>query len=82
MYRIYGLRLGPNFVLQLVAGKNFYLWLMVEKMHAFAVLYDKYLRPYHRSDTNFMTTVKCTNPKTEIKVKSLKYISWKYKSTY
>ena len=66
MYRVCGLRLGPNFVLWLAADKNFYLWLTVEKMHAFAVFTDKYLRPYGFSDTIFTATVNCTNPKSEI----------------
>ena len=66
MYRVCGLRLGPNFVLWLAADKNFYLWLTVEIMHAFAVFSDKYLRPYGCSDTIFAVTVNCTNPKSEI----------------
>ena len=44
MYRVYGLRLGPNFVVRLAADKNFYLQLTVEKMHAFAVFNDFNLR--------------------------------------
>ena len=36
MYRVCGLRLGPNFGVWPAAGKNFYLWLTVEKMRAFA----------------------------------------------
>ena len=48
------------------ADKNFYLRLTVEKMHAFAVFSDKYLRSYGCSDTNFTAGIKCTNPKTEI----------------
>ena len=38
MYRIFGLQLGPNFVAQLAAGKNFYLRLTVEKIYVFVVL--------------------------------------------
>ena len=44
MYRVYGLRLDPNFVVRLAADKNFYLQLTVEKMHAFAVFNDFNLR--------------------------------------
>ena len=66
MYRVSGLRLGLNFVVRLAADKNFHLWLTVEKMHAFAVFNDKYLRPCDRSDTNLTTTVDYTNPKTEV----------------
>ena len=66
MYRVCGLRLGPNFVLRLVTEKNFYLRLTFEKMHAFVVFKDKYLRPYGCSNTNVMATVNCTNSKTEI----------------
>ena len=31
MYRVCGLRLGPNFVVQVVADKKFYLRLTIEK---------------------------------------------------
>ena len=39
MYRVYGLRLGPNFVVQLAAVQNFHLRLTVEGMHAFVDIY-------------------------------------------
>ena len=52
--------------LLLAADNNFYLWLTVEKIHAFAVFNDKYLRPYRCSDRNFTATVNFTNPKTQI----------------
>ena len=52
--------------MRVAAGKNFYLRLTVEKMHAFAVFNDKYLRSNGCSDTNFTATIKCTNLKTEI----------------
>ena len=70
-----------NFIIIFAADKNFYLRLTVEKVHAFLILNDKYLRLHGCSDTNFRATVKCTNPETEIKVKSLKYKSLEYKST-
>ena len=38
MYRVCSVRLGLNFVVRLVAEKNFYLRLMVNKLHAFTVL--------------------------------------------
>ena len=38
MYRVCGLRLGPKYVEQLAAEKDFYLRLPVEKMNAFVVL--------------------------------------------
>ena len=81
MYRVYGLRLGPNFVLRLGADKSFSLRLTIEKVHTFAIFNDKYLQPYDCSDISFTATVKCTNPKTEIKVKPLKYKSLEYKLT-
>ena len=37
---------GSNVVVRLVVDKKFYFLLTVEKMHAFAVFIDKYLRPY------------------------------------
>ena len=66
MYRVYSLQLGLHFVVGLVAEKNFYLGLKVEKLHAFAVFKNKYLRSYGCSNTNFTSTVNRTNPKTEI----------------
>ena len=69
MYSIYGIQLGPNFVLWLAADKNLYLRLTVAKIHAFLVLNKKYLQPYGCSNINFTAAVKCTNSKTEIKVK-------------
>ena len=65
-YRVCSLVLGPNFVVLLAAGKNFYLPSTVEKMHVFAVFKDKYLRIYGCSDTNFTAPVNCANLKTEI----------------
>ena len=50
----------------LAVGKNFYLWLSVKKMHAFAIFRDKYLRSYGCTDINVTVTVSCTNPKTQI----------------
>ena len=35
--RACGLWLGPNVLVRLAAGKNFYLWLITEKIHASAV---------------------------------------------
>ena len=56
-YRVCSLVLGPNCVVLLAGGKNFYLPLTVEKMHAFAVFKDKYLRIYGCSDTDFTAPV-------------------------
>ena len=53
MYGVFGLRLGPNFVVRLAADKNFCLQLTVEKMQAFAVFNDRNLWPYGCSDTYF-----------------------------
>ena len=72
MYRIYGLRLGPNFGMRLVAGKNISLRLTFEKMYPFAVFTEKYLRPYGCNDTNFTAVVNCGNPKTEMQSKIIK----------
>ena len=38
MYRVYDLRLVPNFIVRLAAVKIFYLRLTVEKMHALQLL--------------------------------------------
>ena len=38
------MQLGANFAVLLAADKNFYLRLMVEKIHAFAVFNDKDLQ--------------------------------------
>ena len=72
MHRVYGLRISPNFEVQLATDKNFYLRLTVEKMHAYAVLNDKCLQSYGCSDNNSTATIKCTNPKIETKAKLLK----------
>ena len=47
MFRDYGLQQGPNSGMQPAGDKNFYLWLTVEKMRAFATFTMKYLQ---RSD--------------------------------
>ena len=72
MYRVRTLRLGPDFGVRSVAGKNFSLWLTAEKVHAFAVFTDKYLRPWGSSSTNFMAEVNCKNLKIKIKSKTIK----------
>ena len=66
MYRVCGLRLRPNFVVRPAAVKNFHLRLTVEKMLAFAVFSNKYLRPFRCSDTAFTSMVICANPKPQI----------------
>ena len=68
MYRVCGLRQGPNFGMRLTAVKNFYLRLAIEKIHAFAVFTEKYLRSYDCGGTKFTATVKCTNAKTEMQI--------------
>ena len=67
------MRLGPNSVVRLATEKIFYLPLTVEKMHAFAVFSNKYLRPYGCSDTTFAAAVDCANPKNEILSEVSKY---------
>ena len=52
--------------MRLAADKDFYLRLTVEKMHAFEVFSDKYLRRYGCNNTNFTATVNCTNTKSLI----------------
>ena len=69
MYRVYGLRLGPNYGVGPAADKNFYFRLTIEKMYAFAVFTEKYLRSYNCSGTNFTAAVNCTSPKTELQTK-------------
>ena len=72
MYKVCRLRLGPNFGIRPAAGKNFSLWLTVEKMRAFAVFNDKYLRPWGSRSTISMADVNCKNRKTKIKSKIIK----------
>ena len=60
MYRVLGLPLGPT------ADKNFYFRLTVQKILAFAVFTNKYLRSYGCVATNFTAAVNYANPKTEI----------------
>ena len=48
------------------ANKNIYLRLTVEKMRAFVVFTDKYLRLYGCSGTHFKAVVNWANPITEI----------------
>ena len=48
-----------------MTGKNFYLRLTVEKMHAFTVFNNFDLRPCSCSDRAYTATVNCANPKTE-----------------
>ena len=69
MYRVYGLRLGPNYGVGPAADKNFYFRLTIEKMYAFAVFTKKYLRSYNCNGTNFTAAVNCTSPKTELQTK-------------
>ena len=61
------LLLGPNFGVRLATDKTFCLQLMVDRIRAFVVFNEKYLRSYGCSDTNFTAAVNCTNLKTEIK---------------
>ena len=44
VYRPSSFWLGPNYVVWLAAEKNFYLWLTVEKMHAFALFNNRYVQ--------------------------------------
>ena len=66
MYRICGLRLGPNLVVRPTTVKKFYLRQTVWKMHMFVILYEKYLRSFGCSDANCTAMVKLTNLKTKI----------------
>ena len=61
MYRVCSLLLSPNFVVRLAARNNFYLRLIVMKMHAFVGFNDKYLRLSGSSNTNFTAKFNCTN---------------------
>ena len=69
MYRVYGLRLDPNFGVRAATDKNLYLSLTVEKIYAFAVFTKKYLQPYGYSDINFTAVVNRTSSKTEMQTK-------------
>ena len=66
MYSVCVLWLWSNYGVWPAADKKCYLQLTVEKMHAFAVFTDKYLRPYGCNDSNFTATVNCVNSKTVI----------------
>ena len=66
MYKLCGLRIGPNIGVGPVIDKKFYLRLAADKRHSFAVSAAKYLRPCGCSGTNFTAMVNCTNPYTEI----------------
>ena len=57
MYNVYGLRQGPNVGVRPKADKNFYLWLTVEKIHAFAFFTKKHLWPYGCSGSSFTAAV-------------------------
>ena len=81
MYSVCALLLDPNFRVRLMADKKFYLRLTVEKMHALVVFTEKYLRSKGFSSGNDTATINCRNPKTEIKLKSLKHKSLENKST-
>ena len=63
------------------ADKKFYLRLTINKMHAFAVLTEKYLRPYGWSGTNFTAAVSCTTPNTEIPSEIIETEIIKHKSS-
>ena len=69
MYRVSGLRLGPNFGLRLTDDKSFYLRLTVTKIHVLAVFTGKCLRSCGCSSTKFTAMLDSTNPKIEIQTK-------------
>ena len=54
-FRVWGLRLDSNLGVRPATGKKFYLYLMVDRMHAFAAFSE-----------NFMAAVNFANPKREI----------------
>ena len=66
MYRVCSLLLSPNFVVRLATGNNFYLRLIVQKIHAFVGFNDKYLRSSGSSNTNFTAKFYCRSARTEI----------------
>ena len=72
MYKVCGLRLGPNFVVRLAADKNFLFAVCGREKSLFAVFSDKYLRSYGCSDTNFTAMVNWNHEW----VKSLKKNQW------
>ena len=63
MYKVFGLRVGPNFAVRPATGKNFYLSLKDKKMVALTIFTEKYLWPY---DSNFTAASNYSNLKTEI----------------
>ena len=81
MYKVCGLPLGPYFVVQLTAEKNFYLRLTIEKMRPFAVFTEKYLGSYGCKGTIFTATLNYRNLKLKYKLKPSKSKSLGYKST-
>ena len=66
MNRVCGLWLDPNIGLRPAGHKKFYLRLMVDLMHVFAVFTKKYFSPCGCNGSNFTVAVNCTNPNTEI----------------
>ena len=71
MYRACSL-LGQSFGARPVAYKNFYIQLTFEKMRAFEVFTNKYLRSCGCSVTNSTPMVYYKSPKTEMKSKIIK----------
>ena len=65
MYRVFALRLAPNFEVPSAADKKFYLQLTVRKLRVPVVLTKKYLRLDDYSDTNLTAAVDCENRKIE-----------------
>ena len=63
---------GVIYRVRMTAGKNFYLRLTVEKVHAFAVFMERYLRSYGCNNTNFTAAVSCTNSRNEIQTEIIK----------
>ena len=72
MYRVCHLRLDPNFGVWSGADKKFHLRLTVYNMRALAVFTEKCLQPRSCIVINFMTSVNCRNPKTEIQSEIIK----------
>ena len=65
MYRVFGLRLGPNFEVRSGARKTFYLWLTAVKIHTLLAFTKAYLLPYGFSGTHLTAAFNSTNLRTD-----------------
>ena len=70
MFRVFGLRLGPNFEVRSAAGK---LWLTAVKIHASLAFTEKHLLPYDCNSTHLTAAFNSTNSRTDKQSKILEH---------